>query len=177
MRWLSLSPVVVAAVPVVIAWLRGRWWVALVPYAVFVWAFATVVLTGLDESSGHPLQVVWLWSLVLLEFSVVPRPRPDSWWALRYRSRRMSRLTPGLLMGLAASLWLVLSPIAMLSIVVTFLLVAAVGLFAILAVVSTAGLLLGDRQWERTAFMAWGAVLPMAAVVAAFLGDYLVLGR
>jgi hypothetical protein len=89
----------------------------------------------------------------------------------------MSRLTPGLLIGVAASLWLVLSPIGILSIVGTLLLVAAVGLSAILAMVSTVGLLLGDRHSERTAFMAWGALLPMAAVVAAFLGNYLVLGR
>jgi hypothetical protein len=68
----------------------------------------------------------------------------------------MSRPTPGLLIGVAASLWLVLIAIAILSIVVTFLLVAADGLFVILAVLSTAGLLSGDRHWERTVFMAWG---------------------
>ena len=32
-----------------------------------------------DRTSGHPLQLVWLWSPFLLEFSVVPKPCPDSW--------------------------------------------------------------------------------------------------
>ena len=65
MQWLMLSPVVVAAAPVVIAWLRGRLWIALFPYVFFVWAFTTVVMWGPDESSGHPLQLVWSLTAIL----------------------------------------------------------------------------------------------------------------
>jgi hypothetical protein len=58
-----------------------------------------------------------------------------------------------------------------------FLLVAAVGGSAVLAVVATVQLLLGGRHWERMAFMAWGALFPIGAVVAAFFDGHLVLGR
>lgn len=129
-RWLFLSPVVLAAIPMCVASLRGNWWLAAAPYGLFSWGFATIVLSGPEQSSNNPLHLVWLVSLVLLLSSMARNPRPGSWWWDRLRSWRGRWMrAPGPVVGLLLAAWIVSAPVPLVGLLVTLALVGAVGTF------------------------------------------------
>lgn len=88
----------IIATPVVIASLKGRWWIGVVGLVAFVGGFAVMFgMFGIEEPSEEfqetvvfgivnaALSVALLGGLVTLVVAAALRARPSSWWA-RHRS-------------------------------------------------------------------------------------------